>query len=164
MSDDLGDFLREAARRRKERRERQERSEPRPRPVVEPEQPTARSLAEGETEVRRTLSDQSQFGKEQAMGEIEAARYAAREKRQERVGFADRGAVEKKPKAPSHPGLAATPSPVPGAFTQPQPPTQAIEIARETEAQALLRLLRSPGGVRQAFVMAEILRPKHLDG
>jgi hypothetical protein len=164
MSDDLGDFLREAARRRKERRDRQEGAQPRPRPAVEPEQPSARALSQGETEVRQTLSDQSQFGKEQAMGEVEAARYAAREKRQERVGFADRPVVEKRPKAAPHPGLAATPTPVAGAFSQPQPSIQAIEIARETEAQALLRLLRSPGGVRQAFVMAEIFRPKHLDG
>jgi hypothetical protein len=163
MSDDLGDFLKEAARRRKERRERQEGAKPRSRPV-EQEPPSARELSQGETEVRQTLSDRSQFGKEQAMGEREAARYAAREKRQERVGFADLSAAEKKPQAASHPGLSAGPSPVPGAFAQPQPAVRAIDIARETEAQALLRLLRSPSGMRQAFLMAEILRPKHLDG
>jgi hypothetical protein len=164
MSDDLGDFLKEAARRRKERRDRQEGPKPRPRPAVEPEQAPARSLSEGETEVRRTLSDQSQFSQEHAMGEAEAARYAAREQRVERVGFAERSAAEAKPKPAARAGLAATPSPMPGAFSQPQARVRPIDIAAETDAQALRRLLSSPSGMRQAFLMAEILRPKHLDG
>jgi hypothetical protein len=164
MSDDLGDFLREAARRRKERRERQEGQKPRPRPVVEEEPAPARALGEGVTEVRQTLSGQSQFGKEQAMGEIEAARYAARERSVDRVGFADRSAAEAKPKPAARAGLTAAPSPMPGAFSQSQAPARPSEAAAETDAQALRRLLRSPRGMRQAFLMAEILRPKHLDG
>lgn len=160
MSDDLGDFLKEAARRRKERRDRQE--GPKPRPAPEPEQ--ARSLGEGETEVRQTLSGQSQFGKEQAMGEVEAARYAARERSVDRVGFAERSAAEAKPKPAARAGLAATPSPMPGAFSQPQALARPVENAAETDAQALRRLLGSPRGMRHAFLMAEILRPKHLDG
>lgn len=169
MSDDLGDFLKEAAKRRKERRERQEGAQSRPRPVVDAERTPARSLGEGETEARQTLSGQSQSGNEHAMAELEAARYAARERRVERVGFAERSAAEAKAaEAKSRPvartSLAATPAPMPGAFSQPQAVGRTAEIAGESDAQALLRLLRSPSGMRQAFLMAEILRPKHLDG
>lgn len=163
MSDDLGDFLKEAAKRRKERRERQESQKSRAQ-AIEPQEPPARSLGEGETEVRQTLSGQSQFGRQQAMAEIEAARYAARERAADRVGFAQRSAAEAKPKATPRAGVAATSSPVPGAFSQGPAAARPAEVAGETGAQALLRLLRSPGGMRQAVLMAEVLRPKHLDG
>jgi hypothetical protein len=98
------------------------------------------------------------------MGEVEAARYAARERHVDRVGFAERSAAQAKPKPVARTGLAATPSPMQGAFSQPQPSTPPVKNAAESDAQALLRLLRSPGGMRQAFLLSEILRPKHLDG
>lgn len=165
MSDDLGDFLKEAARRRKERRERQEtpRAQPTPR-EMNPE----RSVEQGTTEVRRSFAEQAEISHQPTFGEVEAARQAARERAVERVGFAERSAAEAKraeaktrkdPRA----ALSATPSPIPGAFSQPQAVASAAPSPEETDAQALMRLLRSPGGVRQAFILSEILRPKHLD-
>ena len=165
MSDDLGDFLKEAARRRKERRERQE--TPRPRQESRWEAPTERASDEGVTEPRRTFAEQAATPG-QTLGEVEAARYAARERHVERVGFAERAeaearALEAKARRTARPSPSATPSPVPGAFSQPQALVPPIDAPVEGDVEALLRTLRSPGGMRQAFLLSEILRPKHLD-